>query len=180
MPLITAQDVSPPTRAETISYSIGETAIGLVLVARSAAGVCAILIGADRDELETDLADRFPEARIAADADIARDDLTKVSRFADKPAEGLDLWLDLRGTPFQRKVWETLRTIPAGTTTTYTEIARRIGAPEAVRAVAGACAANPLALAVPCHRVLRSDGALAGYAWGVERKRDLLAREARA
>jgi O-6-methylguanine DNA methyltransferase len=180
MTLMTAQDVSPPARAETISYIIGETAIGLVLVARSAAGVCAILIGADRDELETDLAARFPEARIAADADIARDDLTRVIRFVDKPDEGLDLRLDLRGTPFQRRVWETLRMIPAGTTTTYTEIARRIGAPEAVRAVAGACAANRHALAVPCHRVLRSDGELAGYRWGVERKRDLLAREALA
>ncbi len=180
MTLMTAQDVSPSTRAETISYIVGETAIGLVLVARSAAGVCVILIGADRDELEIDLAARFPEARIAADADIARDDLTRVIRFLDKPNEGLDLWLDLRGTPFQRKVWEMLRTIPAGTTTTYTEIARRIGAPEAVRAVAGACAANRHALAVPCHRVLRSDGELAGYRWGVERKRDLLAREALA
>jgi O-6-methylguanine DNA methyltransferase len=104
----------------------------------------------------------------------------KVIRFVDKPADGLDLQLDLRGTPFQRRVWETLRTIPAGTTVTYAELARSIGAPNSVRAVAGACAANPIALAVPCHRVVGSNGGLSGYYWGVERKRELVKKEALA
>ena len=107
-------------------------------------------------------------------------DLAKVTRFVDKPTEGLDLPLDLRGTPFQRRVWEALRAISVGTTVTYSELANSIGAPNAVRAVAGACAANPIAFAVPCHRVVGSDGDLTGYYWGVERKRELIKKEATA
>jgi AraC family transcriptional regulator, regulatory protein of adaptative response / methylated-DNA-[protein]-cysteine methyltransferase len=118
----------------------------------------------------------FPDAKLVASEAAVHDDLMKVIRFVDKPANGLDLQLDLRGTPFQRRVWETLRTIPAGTTMTYAELARSIGAPNSVRAVAGACAANPIALAVPCHRVVD----LAGYYWGVERMRELIKKEASA
>jgi AraC family transcriptional regulator, regulatory protein of adaptative response / methylated-DNA-[protein]-cysteine methyltransferase len=163
---------------DTISYATGESAFGPVLVARSISGVCAILIGAHDDELVTDLAARFPEAKFVANEAVAQDDLAKVIRFVDKPSERLDLQLDLRGTPFQRRVWEMLRTIPVGTTMTYTELARAIGAPNSVRAVANACASNPIAIAVPCHRVVGTDGGLTGYRWGVERKRELLVKEA--
>jgi O-6-methylguanine DNA methyltransferase len=168
------------TTADTISYATGECALGQVLVARSVSGVCAILIGAGSDERVADLTARFPKAELVANEDVVDDDLAKVIRFVDKPSEGLDSPLDLRGTPFQRRVWETLRTIPVGTTTTYTELARSIGAPNSVRAVAAACASNPIALAVPCHRVVGSDGDLAGYQWGVERKRELIKKEATA
>ena len=165
---------------DTIFYASGESPIGQVLVALSASGVCAILIGADKDELVADLAVRFPKADLVANEHVVHDDLAKVIRFVDKPGEGLDLPLDLRGTPFQRRVWEALRAIPVGTTVTYSELANSIGAPNAVRAVAGACAANPIALAVPCHRVVGSDGDLTGYYWGVERKRELIKKEATA
>ena len=134
------------TTVDTISYATDECALGQVLVARSVSGVCAILIGAGND-----LAARFPKAKLVANEAVVHDDLAKVIRFVDKPSEGLDLPLDLRGTPFQRRVWETLRTIPIGTTMTYTELARSIGAPKSVRAVAAACASNLIALAVPCH-----------------------------
>ena len=165
---------------DTISYATGERALGRVLVARSISGVCAILIGAHDNELVTDLAARFPEAKLVVNEAVVHDDLAKVTHFVDKPTEGLDLPLDLRGTPFQRRVWEALRAIPVGTTVTYSELANSIGAPNAVRAVAGACAANPIALAVPCHRVVGSDGDLTGYYWGVERKRELIKKEATA
>jgi AraC family transcriptional regulator of adaptative response/methylated-DNA-[protein]-cysteine methyltransferase len=166
--------------AETISYAAGECALGLVLVARSISGVCAILIGADLDELEADLAARFPKAELVVNDAVARDELAKVIRFVDKPAEGLHLPLDLRGTPFQRRVWEKLRAISVGRTVTYTELARWVGPLTSARAVAGACAANPIALAVPCHRAVCSNGSLAGYRWGVERKRELVRKEATA
>jgi AraC family transcriptional regulator of adaptative response/methylated-DNA-[protein]-cysteine methyltransferase len=168
------------TTVDTISYATGESALGPVLVARSVSGVCAILIGAGKDELVADLATRFPRAKLVVNEDVVRDDLAKVIRFVDKPSEGLDLPLDLRGTPFQRRVWETLRKIPIGTTVTYSELARSIGAPNSVRAVASACAANSIAFAVPCHRVVGSNGDLAGYHWGVERKRELIKKEASA
>ena len=161
----------------TISYATAECGLGRVLVARSVSGVCAILIGADHCELAADLAARFPQAQLVANEAAVHDDLRKVIRFVDRPAEGLHLVLDMRGTPFQRRVWEKLRTIPAGRTVTYTELARWIGPLTSARAVAGACAANPIALAVPCHRVVRSDGDLAGYRWGVERKRELIRKE---
>jgi AraC family transcriptional regulator of adaptative response/methylated-DNA-[protein]-cysteine methyltransferase len=168
------------TTVDTLSHAAGDSAFGRVLVARSISGVCAILIGADDNELVTDLAARFPEAKLVVNEAVVQDDLAKVTRFVDKPTEGLDLPLDLRGTPFQRRVWEALRTIPVGTTVTYSELANSIGAPNAVRAVAGACAANPIALAVPCHRVVGNDGDLTGYYWGVERKRELIKKEATA
>ena len=165
---------------DTISYATGECALGQVLVARSVKGVCAVLIGGGRDELEIDLASRFPEAKLVADEAVVHDDLAKVFRFVEKPAEGLYFPLDMRGTPFQRRVWEKLRAIPAGRTVTYTELAYWVGPLTSARAVAGACAANPIALAVPCHRVVHSNGDLAGYHWGVERKREMIRREAMA
>lgn len=163
---------------DMITFANGDTPLGTMLVARRRAGVCAILFADDGDALEADLAQRFPKVTLVKDADALADDLAAVSRSVGSPADALDLALDIGGTPFQRRVWETLRTIPAGKTMSYAEVAYRIGAPKAVRGVARACAANPLALAVPCHRVVRSDGGLGGYRWGIARKRALLAREA--
>jgi O-6-methylguanine DNA methyltransferase len=161
-----------------IVFSIGDGALGQVLVARTADGVCAILIGSDGEELENDLAVRFPGSRRIWNHASVREDLAKVLRFIERPAEGLDLTLDVRGTPFQRRVWEAVRAIPVGTTVTYTAVARSICDPKAVRSVAGACAANAIALGIPCHRVVRGDGALSGYRWGVKRKRALINKEA--
>jgi O-6-methylguanine DNA methyltransferase len=161
-----------------IAFSIGESALGKALVARSAVGVCAILIGSDTDELSSDLATRFPDSRLVADEQQLRDDLSEVVRFIEKPSEGLDLPLDIRhGTPFQRRVWDALLAIPCGARVTYAALAHRIGMPNAARAVASACAANMIALGIPCHRVVRSGGTLSGYRWGVERKRALISRE---
>ena len=163
---------------DIISYATGDCDLGRVLTARSVSGVCAILIGADNDELEEDLAARFPKSRLVANDDGVHDDLAKVIGFVDKPTEGLHLTLDMRGTPFQRRVWEKLRAIPLGRTVSYMELARWISPLASARAVAGACAANPIALAVPCHRVVCSNGELAGYRWGIERKSELIRREA--
>ena len=163
---------------EEIRFAVGETSLGAILVASSGKGVAAILIADDPDELVRDLQDRFPKARlIGADRDYEAL-VARVVGFVETPGIGLDLPLDVRGTAFQRRVWQALQDIPVGATASYADIARRIGSPKAVRAVAGACAANRLAVAIPCHRVVRHDGALSGYAWGVERKQALLAREA--
>jgi AraC family transcriptional regulator of adaptative response/methylated-DNA-[protein]-cysteine methyltransferase len=160
-----------------IRFAVGECSLGSILVAQSERGICAILLGDDPDALTRDLQDRFPQATLIG-GDAAFEQLvSKVVGFVETPALGLDLPLDVRGTAFQQRVWQALRTIPAGSTASYTDIAKRIGAPHAVRAVAQACGANPLAVAIPCHRVVRHDGALSGYRWGVERKRTLLARE---
>jgi len=160
-----------------IRFAIGECSLGAILVAQSARGVCAILLGDDPDALARDLQDRFPHADlIGGDADFEQL-VAQVVGFVEAPGIGLDLPLDVRGTAFQQRVWQALRDIPAGSTASYTDIATRIGAPKAVRAVAQACAANRLAVAIPCHRVVRSDGTLSGYRWGVERKRELLKRE---
>ena len=164
----------------TIRFAIGQCALGAILVAATDKGVCAILLGDDPDALARDLQDRFPRAElIGADAGLEAL-VAQVVGFVEQPGLGLDLPLDIRGTAFQQRVWEALRQVGAGTTASYADIAERIGAPKAVRAVAQACAANSLAVAIPCHRVVRSDGALSGYAWGVERKRALLDREAAA
>jgi AraC family transcriptional regulator of adaptative response/methylated-DNA-[protein]-cysteine methyltransferase len=163
--------------AETIQYAIGSCSLGLVLAARSAHGVSAVLLGEDREALRAELRGRFPAARLVEDEVGMEPLVAEVSGFMEAPESGFTRELDLRGTEFQRAVWRALRDIPAGHTTTYTEIARRIGRPEAVRAVAQACAANRLAVVVPCHRVVRSDGDISGYRWGVERKRELLDRE---
>lgn len=163
-----------------IRFAIGECSLGAILVAQSARGVCAILLGDDPDALARDLQDRFPKARlIGGDRDYERL-VAQVVGFVEAPAIGLDLPLDVRGTAFQQRVWQALREIPVGSTASYSEIARRIGSPGATRAVAQACAANLLAVAIPCHRVVRNDSGLSGYRWGVQRKRALLEREAQA
>lgn len=162
-----------------IRFAVGECELGSILVASSARGVCAILLGDDPDALLQDLHDRFPRAMLlGADRTFERV-VAKVVGLVEAPRLGLDLPLDVRGTVFQQRVWEALRAIPSGKTTSYSELAERIGAPKAARAVAAACAANPIAVAIPCHRVVRQDGALSGYRWGIERKRELLAREKR-
>jgi AraC family transcriptional regulator of adaptative response/methylated-DNA-[protein]-cysteine methyltransferase len=170
----------PRARTEALAFAIDASSLGLVLVARAGSGIAAILLGDDRDALEHALRERFPRAALIEDLAALRDDLARVTALVEAPASGSPdaLALDPRGTAFQRRVWDALRAIPAGTTVTYAQIATRIGVPTAVRAVAQACAANPLAVVVPCHRVVRSDGALSGYRWGVARKRTLLAREA--
>ena len=163
---------------EEIRFAVGETSMGAILVATSKKGVAAILLGDDPDELVRNLQDRFPKASlIGADRDYEAL-VAQVVGLVEKPGIGLNLPLDVRGTAFQRRVWQALQEIPASETVSYSEIARRIGSPKAVRAVAGACAANNLAVVIPCHRVVRNDGSLSGYAWGVERKRVLLDREA--
>ncbi|MES2534331.1 MAG: bifunctional DNA-binding transcriptional regulator/O6-methylguanine-DNA methyltransferase Ada [Pseudomonadota bacterium] len=164
--------------AMTIRFAIGECLLGAILVAQSEQGVCAILMGDDPDQLARNLQDRFPRADlIGGDAQFEQL-VARVVGFVDAPALGLDLPLDVRGTAFQKRVWQALCDIPAGETASYTTIAQRIGAPKSARAVALACAANALAVAIPCHRVVRSDGGLSGYRWGVERKRALLENEA--
>ena len=163
-----------------IRFAIGECSLGSILVAASERGVCAILLGDDPDQLARDLQDRFPRAELMGGDAGFEQLVAKVVGFVEAPRLGLDLPLDVRGTAFQQRVWQALRQIPAGETVSYTEVAKRIGSPKSVRAVAQACAANALAVAIPCHRVVRNDGGLSGYRWGVERKRALLGREAKA
>jgi AraC family transcriptional regulator of adaptative response/methylated-DNA-[protein]-cysteine methyltransferase len=161
-----------------IRFAIGECSLGSILVAATARGICAISMGNDPEALVRDLQDRFPRATLlGADAAFERM-VAQVIEFVEAPKLGLDLPLDVRGTAFQRRVWEALRAIPAGKKTSYTALAQALGAPKAARAVAHACAANPLAVAIPCHRVVHRDGSISGYRWGVERKRALLEREA--
>ncbi|MEH3107344.1 MAG: bifunctional DNA-binding transcriptional regulator/O6-methylguanine-DNA methyltransferase Ada [Sphingomonas fennica] len=166
--------------SERLHFAVGQCALGAILVASSATGVAAILLGDDPEALVRDLQDRFPKADLIGGDPAYEDTVAGVVGFVEAPALGLDLPLDVRGTAFQQRVWQALRLVPAGTTVTYSEIARRIGAPAATRAVAGACAANALAVAIPCHRVVRNDGSLSGYRWGVDRKRRLLDLEKRA
>jgi AraC family transcriptional regulator of adaptative response/methylated-DNA-[protein]-cysteine methyltransferase len=164
--------------AETeMRFAVGECSLGSVLVAQSAKGVCAILLGDDPDALVRELQDRFPRAALVGGEAAFERTVATVIGVVESPALGLDLPLDVRGTAFQQRVWQALREIPAGATASYAEIAARIGAPHGARAVAQACAANALAVAIPCHRVVRNDGSLSGYRWGVERKRSLLMRE---
>ena len=163
-----------------IRFAVAQCSLGALLVAASSTGICEIALDADPEQLVHNLQDRFKAARlIGADTEFETW-VAAVVGFVEDPSRGLDLPLDVRGTAFQRRVWEALRDIPAGTTATYTDIAERIGSPRAVRAVARACATNNIALAIPCHRVVRTDGSLAGYRWGIDRKRALLAREAQA
>lgn len=162
---------------ERISYAVADSYLGPVVVAATVRGVCAIEFGAGADELQARLAARFPGAELMpGDEDFAAT-VARVVAFLEAPAAGLDLPLDIQGTAFQRRVWEALRAIPAGATASYAEVAARVGQPGAARAVAQACAANRLAVAVPCHRVVRGDGEPGGYRWGAERKRALLERE---
>ena len=160
-----------------IAFAIAQCSLGALLVARSQRGLCAIALGEDPEALLRELQDRFPRAELVG-GDAAFEQLVaQVVGFVEAPRLGLDLPLDIRGTAFQQRVWDALRKVPAGETVSYAEIAARIGSPKAVRAVAQACAANALAVAIPCHRVVRSDGGLSGYRWGVARKQALLARE---
>lgn len=160
-----------------VRFALGECSLGAVLVAASDYGVCAIFLGEDANELVQQLEHRFPRAELLGGDRDFEAVIGKVVAFVDTPKLGLDLPLDVRGTSFQQRVWRALQEIPAGTTRTYAEVATELGVPRAVRAVAGACAANPVAVAIPCHRVVRTDGSLSGYRWGVERKRALLERE---
>jgi AraC family transcriptional regulator of adaptative response/methylated-DNA-[protein]-cysteine methyltransferase len=163
---------------ETIRFAAGRCSLGALLVAATERGICAIWLGDDAEALVHQLEERFHDAKlIGGDAEFERLVAT-VAGFVDAPARGLDLPLDVRGTAFEQRVWQALRTIPAGATAGYGEVAERIGRAGAARAVAQACAANPLAVAIPCHRVVRTNGALGGYRWGIDRKRELLAREA--
>src|SRR5262249_17551964 len=162
---------------EEIRFAVGQSSLGAILVASSANGVASILLGDDPDLLVRNLQDRFPKARlIGGDAEYEAL-VAHVVGCVEAPGIGLDLPLDVRGTAFQQRIWQALTEIPVGQTASYAEIARRIGAPKSVRAVAGACAANNLAVAIPCHRVVRKDGSVSGYAWGAERKRALLEKE---
>ncbi len=173
-----AANTKNPPDATTMRVAMRHSSLGRVLVAQTAHGISAILLGDDPAVLRLDLQNRFPSATLQ-ESDAALDLLaTQVVQMIESPARELDAPLDMHGTGFQRDVWCALRDIPAGSTATYTDIANRIGRPKSARAVAQACAANPLAVVVPCHRVLRRDGQLSGYRWGVERKRELLAREA--
>lgn len=165
---------------ETIRFAIGQSLLGAVLVAESEKGVCAILMGDDPQALIHDLEKRFPKAQlVGADRDF-EDHIAAVIGFVENPGIGFNLPLDLRGTAFQQRVWNALREIPLGQTVSYSELAQKIGLPKSTRAVAQACGANKIAVAVPCHRVVRHDGGLSGYRWGVERKRDLLEKERHA
>jgi AraC family transcriptional regulator of adaptative response/methylated-DNA-[protein]-cysteine methyltransferase len=165
---------------ETLRFAVGQSALGAVLVAASAKGVAAILLGDDPAALVREVQDLFPKAEfVGGDAGFEAL-VARVVGFVEQPRLGLDLPLDVRGAAFRQRVWQALRQVGPGETVSYAEIARRIGAPKAMRAVAGACAANRLAVAIPCHRVVRQDGALGGYRWGVERKRALIAAEAAA
>lgn len=163
----------------TITFAIGQSSLGAILVACTDKGVCAIFLGDDPDALARELQDRFPKAELVGGDAAFETLIARVVGFVEAPAHGLDLPLDVQGTAFQQRVWQALREIPSGTTASYTEIAQRIGEPKSVRAVAGACAANRIAVAIPCHRVVKSDGALSGYRWGVERKRALLKKSRR-
>jgi AraC family transcriptional regulator, regulatory protein of adaptative response / methylated-DNA-[protein]-cysteine methyltransferase len=158
-------------------YASSTCSLGSILVAGTEKGVSAILLGDNPAALVRELGDIFPRARLTCgDRDFERL-VARVVALIEQPRNGDDLPLDIQGTAFQQRVWSALRGLRAGETASYAEIARRIGAPKAVRAVAGACAANKLAVAIPCHRVVRSDGSLSGYRWGIARKRALLARE---
>ncbi|RKP58662.1 bifunctional DNA-binding transcriptional regulator/O6-methylguanine-DNA methyltransferase Ada [Pararobbsia silviterrae] len=163
-----------------IRFAVGQCSLGAILVAQSQSGICAILIDDDPNTLVRDLQDQFPKAQlIGGDAEFERL-VAQVVGFVEAPSIGLNLPLDVRGTAFQERVWQALREIPPGTTASYTDIAKRIGAPKSMRAVAQACGANHIAVAVPCHRIVRQDGDISGYRWGVDRKRELLRREAAA
>lgn len=162
-----------------IRFAVGQCHLGAILVAESPRGICAILLGDDAEELVRQIQTRFPKAELSAGDAAFEEKVAHVVGFVEAPWLGIDLPLDIRGTAFQQRVWQALQAVPPGTTISYTELAQRVGAPAAVRAVASACGANHLAVAIPCHRIVRSNGDLAGYRWGIERKRKLLETEAR-
>jgi AraC family transcriptional regulator of adaptative response/methylated-DNA-[protein]-cysteine methyltransferase len=160
-----------------ITYATAPTTLGTILVARRRDGICALLLGESRQRLERELGAAFPDHERTADEDALLPDLLSAVAIVERPWTAFSSPLSIGGTAFQRRAWSAVREIPPGKTASYAEIAQKIGAPSALRAVAGACAANVLAIAIPCHRVLRSNGALSGYRWGLERKRELLQRE---
>lgn len=172
-----AKDYRRGGQGALIRFAVGQCSMGAILVAQSQKGICAILMGDDPDALVRNLQDQFPHASLVGGDAGFEQLVAQVVGFVEHPAIGLDLPLDVQGTAFQERVWQALREIPPGTTASYTDIAERIGAPKSVRAVAQACAANHIAVAIPCHRVVRRDGDLSGYRWGVERKQRLLDRE---
>ena len=163
-----------------IRFAVGECSLGSILVASTEKGVCAILFGDEPEALVRDIQDRFPKAKLVGGDREFEELIAKVVGLVEEPGVGFDLPLDVRGTAFQQRVWQALRKIPAGSKATYRDIARSIGSPKAIRAVAQACASNKIAVAIPCHRIVRQDGALGGYQWGIDRKRALLDREAAA
>ncbi|WP_133001097.1 bifunctional DNA-binding transcriptional regulator/O6-methylguanine-DNA methyltransferase Ada [Luteimonas arsenica] len=173
-----ARDYRAGGAGAVIRFAVGQCSLGAILVARSQRGICAILLGDEPDLLVRDLQDQFPKAEIIGCDSEFEQLVARVVGFVEAPAMGLNLPLDVQGTAFQERVWRALREIPPGMTVSYAGIAERIGSPRAVRAVAQACAANPIAVAIPCHRVVRRDGDVSGYRWGVDRKRELLRREA--
>ncbi|MCC6264599.1 MAG: bifunctional DNA-binding transcriptional regulator/O6-methylguanine-DNA methyltransferase Ada [Bryobacterales bacterium] len=174
-----ARDYRAGGAGVVIRFAVGQCSLGAILVAQSRRGVCAILLGDDPEMLLRDLQDQFPKSHlVGGDAEFERL-VAQVVGFIEEPSIGLNLPLDVRGTAFQERVWRALREVPPGETVSYSEIAGRIGSPNAVRAVAQACGANRLAVAIPCHRVVRRDGDISGYRWGVDRKRELLRRETR-
>lgn len=177
---MTPQSFRAGGRDVRVWFAIGHSSLGEILVAESQRGICAILLGDDPEKLIAELQNSFPQAELVGGDPDFEQRIAVIVGFVEQPQIGLDLPLDIRGTAFQQRVWQALRDIPAGTTASYADIARKIGSPNSVRAVAGACAANLLAVAIPCHRVVKTDGNISGYRWGVERKRSLLAREEKA
>lgn len=173
-----AQDYRAGGRNMEVRFAVGQCALGAILVAQSQVGICAILLGDDPDQLVRDLQDQFPKARLIGGDEAFEQLVAQVVGFVEAPSLGLNLPLDVQGTAFQERVWQALREIPPGATVSYAQVAARIGQPKAVRAVAQACGANHIAVAIPCHRVVRNTGELSGYRWGVDRKRELLRREA--
>jgi AraC family transcriptional regulator of adaptative response/methylated-DNA-[protein]-cysteine methyltransferase len=169
-----------PSQRQRIAFALAKTSLGLVLVAGDDAGICAIFLGEAPEPLLQALRERFSRAELINGSEEFLRSVTAVTRFIEQPRLAFDFPLNVQGTPFQRLVWTALCEIPSGRTASYAEIARKIGRPRAVRAVAGACAANKIAVVIPCHRVVRSDGDISGYRWGVERKRELLKREAKS
>ncbi|TAN00715.1 MAG: methylated-DNA--[protein]-cysteine S-methyltransferase [Rhizobiaceae bacterium] len=174
------QRIPATALVDVFCYTVVESALGEVLVARSTKSVCSILLGDDAEELAVDLANCFPLAVLIQSDATLKGDVAKILRYIANPSEGLHLTLDMRGTPFQRRVWEKVKAISVGRTVSYMELAKWVAPLANPRAVAGACAANPIALAIPCHRVVRKSGDLAGYRWGIERKRELIRRETMA
>jgi AraC family transcriptional regulator of adaptative response/methylated-DNA-[protein]-cysteine methyltransferase len=174
---MTPKEFQSKGRGAVIRFAIGESWLGPTLVAASDKGICAILLGDDPDKLIHELEDRFANARLIGGDPEFEKLVAIVIGFMEAPSKGLVLPLDIRGTAFQQRVWQALREIPHGSTASYADLAKRIGQPKSVRAVAQACGANGLAVAIPCHRIVRTDGGLSGYRWGVERKVKMLQRE---
>lgn len=175
-----ARDYRAGGAGAVIRFAVGQCSLGAILVAQSQRGICAILLGDDPDALVQDLQDQFPKAQLIGGDSLFEQLVAQVVGFVEAPSLGLNLPLDIRGTAFQERVWQAVREIPAGSTATYAEVAKRIGAPKAVRAVAQACGTNHIAVAIPCHRVVRRKADISGYRWGVDRKRQLLQRESRS